>query len=226
MRLPKILRRVNNVKNFFSPINQLPLEILAHTATFFVKERDLINATAVCQRWRTTLLSFPLLWRNAGGSSSEIQAYVERSKSTLLDVDLSRPSLVDLIIPHFSRLVGLTVRLDESSNLSEFIHHMRHPIPTLRVFRISSKDDDSRPRLTFPSDLKDPFFFTYQEAGIEGYFGGARVQIPLCHRTRIGHECNLLHSVVVGDIYTVSIAGEESISRSINCWTPSRLPQT
>ena len=62
-----MLRRMKNVRNLITPVNQLPPEILAHIAVFFPRERDLINATAVCHRWRTILLSFPRLWPNAGG---------------------------------------------------------------------------------------------------------------------------------------------------------------
>jgi hypothetical protein len=104
-----ILRKAKNIKNCFAPINQLPPETLALTATFFVKQRDLISATAVCRQWRTILLSFPRLWHNPGGSSSELEAYFERSKSIPIEVNLSSPHLVASITPHTSRLVTLTL---------------------------------------------------------------------------------------------------------------------
>ena len=160
---------MENVKNRISPIGQLPSETLAHTATFFAKERDLINATAVCRHWRTTCLSYPLLWRNARGSSSEIQAYLERSGSATLDVELSHPSLVDLIAPHFYRLVGLTVRSDEPSSLSEFEYHLRHPIPTLHTFRISVNGGRYDPRLEFPLDLRNPSFSHVKKLELKGF---------------------------------------------------------
>ena len=58
-RIPAILKRMEEVKNGLAPINRIPPETLAHIATFFVKERYLVNATAVCQHWRETLLYFP-----------------------------------------------------------------------------------------------------------------------------------------------------------------------
>ena len=162
------MRRLKNIKNTFSPINRLPLETLAHTATFFANERALINATTVCQHWRTTLLSFPLLWCNASGSSSKIQAYTKRSKLSALHVDLSDPSLVGLIIPHLGRLVALTVWLSRPSSLGELTRRLRQPIPTLHTFRIALQGYHDVPRPKFSSDLKDPFFLYIRRLELEG----------------------------------------------------------
>ena len=101
------------LKNSFVSTNKLPTETLVHIATFFATECDLVSATAVCQRWRTTLLSFAQLWCNPGGSSSEIQAYIERSGSMPIVINLSSSELAEFIAPHTSRLVGLTVRVDD-----------------------------------------------------------------------------------------------------------------
>ena len=125
----------NSLHNLLSPINQLPPESLALIATFFAKERELTKATAVCQYWRTTLLSFPRLWCNVGGSSAEIEAYLERSKSVPIDVDLDDPELdTPLIVPHISRLASLTVRPRHLSYFSKCEEHLRSPIPALRSF--------------------------------------------------------------------------------------------
>ena len=172
-RIPSILRRMKHVKNCFVPVNQFPSETLAHIATFFGKERDLINATAVCQHWRTILLSFPRLWRNAGGASAEIRAYIERSKCTPLDVSLTYPQHADLIVPHTSRLVGLTVRLVKSSNLSQIIERLPHPIPTLHTFRLAVIPPHTN-TLALPPGLDNPFFLhakTLEFKGISTYLG-------------------------------------------------------
>jgi len=158
LRISTILRKTRRIKNSLAPINHLPPETLAHITTFLATERDLINATAVCQQWRTALLSFPRLWRNAGGSSSEIQAYIERSKSTPIDVSLSSPELAELIVPHISRLVGLTARLDDSSSFSQIIERLRYPIPTLHTFRIFA----SAPQL-YKLDSPLSHFFLYSK---------------------------------------------------------------
>lgn len=100
LRLSTISKKAARIKNSLVPINELPTETVVLIATLFAKERDLVNATATCQRWRTILLSFPRLWCNAGGSSSELQAYIERSGSMPIAVSLSSPELAELIVPH------------------------------------------------------------------------------------------------------------------------------
>ena len=135
LRISTILRKAGSIKNYFAPINQIPQETLALAATFLAKERDLLNATAVCQHWRATLLSFPRLWHNPGGSTSELGAYLERSKSVPIEVNLSSPHLVVSIIPHTFRLAALSIYTD-FRGLREITEHLRDPIPTLRSLAI------------------------------------------------------------------------------------------
>ena len=177
-----VLRKAGGLRNFFVPINKLPTEIVVHVATFFAKERDLVNATAVCQHWRTILLSSPQLWCNAGGSSSEIQAYMERSGSMPIIVDLFSPELAELIAPHTSRLIGLTMRAHSTSSLDQVARHLRRPIPTLQSFRISTdtpglhkvgsasdvRDAFSVNRVDFGSDVRDAFFVHSKKLDLEG----------------------------------------------------------
>ena len=167
LRISIILRRTRNIKNRFAPINRLPPETLTDIATSFAKKRDLINATAICQHWRSVLLSFPLLWCNAAGSLSEIQAYIDRSKAAPLDVSLVRPSVVDLVIPHTCRLVGLTVRLNRSSSFNQIVERLRYPIPTLHTFRISAIDPFPH-ILGLPADVNDSFFLHSKKLEIKG----------------------------------------------------------
>lgn len=154
----------NGTSSFNGP--RLPEDIFVYIATFF--KRDLITATAVCQHWRTVLLSSPLLWRNAAGSSSEIEAYIERSKSTPFDAELSHPSQVDLILPHTSRLVGLTLLLDKvpGTKITHFVERLHYPIPTLHTFRISAASSSHRRWLR--SDFKNPFYLHSKTLKIDG----------------------------------------------------------
>ena len=139
---------------------------MAHIVAFLARERDLINTTAICQHWRTILLSFPRLWCNAGGSSSEIQAYIERSKSTPIDVNLSSLELAELIVPHTSRLTGLTVRLADNYSFSQIEKYLRHPIPTLHTFRISAVSQLHT--LEFPPSLYGHFCLHSKKLEIRG----------------------------------------------------------
>jgi len=156
-RLSAILRKTRSIRNRLAPVNQIPPEILALTATFLGTERDLINATAVCQQWRSVLLSFPRLWCNAGGSSSKLEAYLERSKSVPLEVTLSSPQLVVSIIPHTSRLVALTVCVDNPLSFNRIAEHIRDPIPTLRSLEIRT-ENYPLPILGLPSGLREGLF--------------------------------------------------------------------
>jgi hypothetical protein len=157
LRLSKILKKVGYIKNCLAPVNQIPPETLALTATFLATERDLINATAVCQQWRTALISFPRLWHNAGGSSSELEAYLERSKSVPLEVTLSYPHLVVPIIPHTPRLVALTICVAGSLSLNRITEHLRDPIPTLRSLEILTEGHQTSD-LELPSSLCEGLF--------------------------------------------------------------------
>ena len=106
-------------------------------------------------------------WWNAGGSSSEIQLYIDRSKSTPIDVRLSSPELVELVVPHSARLVGLTLRLDDSHSLSQVVKHLDYPIPTLHTLRIIT-DGPRLHTLEFFSVLQNPFFLHSKKLEIKG----------------------------------------------------------
>jgi len=137
-------------------------------ATFFAKQRDLIHATAVCRRWRTTLLSSPRLWCNVGGSSSEIQAYMERSGSMPIVVNISSPGLAEFVAPHTSRLVGLALRVDKSkSSFKQIAEHLRHPIPTLHTLRISNGGPKLR-AVEFALDVRNAFFIHSKNLELDG----------------------------------------------------------
>ena len=150
------------------PINRLPTEIVVHTATCFGKGRDLVNATAICQRWRTILISSPQLWCNVGGSSLEIQTCLARSGFMPIVVNLSSPELAELIVPHTSRLVGLVLPAEGSrSNFRQISGHLRHPIPTLHTFRISTSTYQLH-TVEFASDVRDAFFIHSKKLELEG----------------------------------------------------------
>ena len=140
LKTPGILRTAS-IKNRSVPINRIPPETLTLTATFLPNQRDVINATAVCQQWRMTLLSFPQVWRNVGGKSLlELETYLERSKSIPIGVELFVPSWAASIIPHTSRLEDLTVWVDDSIGFEEITQHLCGPIPTLHSLEIRSEN--------------------------------------------------------------------------------------
>ncbi|KAF9782925.1 hypothetical protein BJ322DRAFT_1073373 [Thelephora terrestris] len=140
LKIPTISRKARNIKNRFAPINQIPPETFALTATFLTKQRDVLNATAVCKQWRATLLSFPQVWRKAGGDLSELEAYLERSKSIPIEVYLISPRLVTSIVPHAFRLVNLTVSVIGSGSFEQIAEQLSEPIPTLRSLKLITQN--------------------------------------------------------------------------------------
>jgi hypothetical protein len=95
------------------------------------------------------------LWHNAGGSSSELEAYLERSKSVPLKVTLSSPHSVVPIASHTSRFVALTIYLtDHSPGLDQITEHLRDPIPTLQSLEIQTRLHI----LEIPSGLSEGLF--------------------------------------------------------------------
>jgi hypothetical protein len=183
LKISAILRKARNIKNRLAPINQLPPETLALTATFLVKQRDLINATTVCQQWRTTLLSFPRLWHKAGGSASELEAYLERSGSVPIKVNLSSPHLFASITSHTSRLVALTMCVDDSSDFDRIATHLCHSVPTLRSLEIITRNPILR-TLELRFGLRDSVFLHLKKLSLNG-ISSFRAFHPFPHITEL-----------------------------------------
>jgi len=87
-----------------------------------------------------------------------LQAYLERSKSVPLEVTLSSPQLVVSIIPHTSRLVALTVCVDDPPEFNRIAEHLRDPIPTLRSLEIRAESRQLHHTLELPSGLREGLF--------------------------------------------------------------------
>ena len=167
-RISDILKNVKNVRNSLQPISKLPPETLALVAEFLEPKRQLVNATAVCQHWRATLLSFPRLWSTIRCSNRmQFEAYLERSKSTPLDVRFHNiyPHLLESLLPHTSRLATLTVQVSNSSDFGRIAQHLRCPIPRLRKFSIlASRRADA---MEFPSSTPNNCFVHVKELELQ-----------------------------------------------------------
>ena len=144
------------------PVNNLHTEMVVQISTFF--------ATVICHRWRIILLSEspPQLWYNTGGTSSEIQVYLKRSRCMPIVINLSSPELAELIVVHTSRLVGLTARANDSQCCpNQIAKHLRHPIPCLQTFCISTTISGLR-EVEFASDVRDPFVLHSKKLDFDG----------------------------------------------------------
>ena len=88
-QIVQILALVRSARNLTVAVNRLPPEVLAKVLSFRHDDRDLISATHVCERWRSILLSTPLLWTEVVfGGPDRTFAYLERSKLTPLRVSI------------------------------------------------------------------------------------------------------------------------------------------
>ena len=76
------------IKNMHVPVNRLPPEVLSMVLQHRDHEQDLIAATHVCQYWRSTLISDPMLWTSLQleYNADWISRYLERSKSAAINI--------------------------------------------------------------------------------------------------------------------------------------------
>jgi len=139
-----------------TPINRLPPEILTKTLEFRKSDKDLIYATQVCHRWRSTLSSAPSLWTEVvfRDSSSRVLTYLTRSKTFPIDVSF-KPTRVsfetwkfdpeDLYasrIPWVNRMKSLDIGGDEEQ-IEAIVRRLCLPAPLLQCLRF-----DGRPNRT------------------------------------------------------------------------------
>ena len=73
---------IRSIIDLTATVDRLPPGVLAGVLGFHHDDRDLISTTHVCGRWRSTLLSTPLLWTEVvfDGNPDRSSAYLERSK--------------------------------------------------------------------------------------------------------------------------------------------------
>ena len=121
-------------------------------------ERDLVNATAVCKRWRRTLIFTPTLWNKIIYSkyadprviAPRVQTYLERSGSVPLEVQI-HINAFRLFYPHTERISSLEIFLDHKSYLYGVAQHISKSAPLLETMTVHATGRDS-PKLS-------PIFF-------------------------------------------------------------------
>lgn len=99
--LEQALEAVLSLRNEFSPINQLPMETLSHifdlVCTYgqdasHAYARHATKLAQVCSRWRSNVISTPLLWSTIHISQKTRPEFItlclERSKVVPLDIVL------------------------------------------------------------------------------------------------------------------------------------------
>ena len=79
------------MKNKFAPINKIPPDVFFLIPEYLEDSEDenLIKMTHVCRGWREVLIARPSLWvRLYCKNTDRTRAYIERSKSSLLELSL------------------------------------------------------------------------------------------------------------------------------------------
>ena len=139
----EVLRLVRSWKNGMAPINRIPPEILSLVPDFldmYHRDQATITLTHVCQAWREVFVSRPSLWTNIDCVDSEqTRVYLERSKSSPINLSLNSDSFHDLeLIPSATgRLKYLDINADPED--LEFISsYLSHPAPLLEELSIRS----------------------------------------------------------------------------------------
>jgi len=136
-QITQILALVRSARNRAVVVNRLPPEVLAKVLSFRRDDRDLISATHVCERWRSTLLSIPLLWTEVVfGDPDRTATYLERSKGAPLHVSVggSYQSTLDSSAGDMSWIHRMdSLRINGDQGQVEFIAGQLHlPAPLLQ----------------------------------------------------------------------------------------------
>ncbi|KAF9781176.1 hypothetical protein BJ322DRAFT_1079473 [Thelephora terrestris] len=152
--LAMLRRRINAHE---SSIYRLHPELLSLAASHLPKQ-VLVKATHVSHRLRTIFLSFPRLWSEIGFyREKQASAFLERSKSTPIDVFMSfphRPSnatATDFLNLHAARIKALTM-----TGVKDDISVLLPPMPSLKMFnlcwdRLRAEIADGMDKLTLPT---------------------------------------------------------------------------
>ena len=110
---------IRAIRNTSVSVNRLLPEVLSRVLGYRTCERDLLAATHACQYWRSTLTSAPSLWTclqfKSGHDLDRAHTYLERSKSTLINVSMDYDSswgnkVLDYIGPHIARTRSLIIQ--------------------------------------------------------------------------------------------------------------------
>jgi hypothetical protein len=182
--LSGLLLATRTVKNTSMYINGLPPEILSRVLEHRDCDRDLVAATHVCRYWRSTLISSPLLWTSLFSSDLDRTfTYLERSKSTPIDVKISLRSPKDLevlkhIAPHIARTKYFVI---DGTHLE--VHAIsplfRNPVPSLQHLEIDSRKCSIR----LPDDFLGQQASSLRLARLRGICPTSKLPFPLPNLT-------------------------------------------
>jgi len=206
-QIAQILVLVRSARNRTAMVNCLPPEVLAKILSFRHDDRDLISATHVCERWRSTLLSIPLLWTEVVfGDPDRTMTYLERSKGAPLRVSIGGstldPSTGDM--PWIGRTSSLRISGDQDY-IESIVGRLCLSAPLLQdlIFNAPPGPQDGRTMghlIHIPSgflgeqvpSLRSLAFFSVSPVPV--------TSIPLQHLTNLEWTDSF---VVIGELFTL-----------------------
>ena len=148
----EVLRLVRSARNTLAPINRVPPELFESLIPQHWSKNDtdraVITMTHVCQRWRAILTTRSSLWTRLVCTDAEkTRTYIERSKSTPLEINVHRSehlftlkNVLPLVIPHNGRVASIHITGDEYI-FGCFAGLLSGSIPLLRDLQINLTDE-------------------------------------------------------------------------------------
>ena len=156
---------IRSWQNKLAPINRIPTEVLTLIPDFwneYSREKAVVGLTHVCRAWREAFTSRSSLWTYFRCVDAEkTRVYLERSKSSLLDLRLEREGGLFLhdpflqLVPHaLGRLKYLHIGTTED-HLQNLVGYFSRPAPQLRELRIFGSSPDPFVNPVLPTTLFD-----------------------------------------------------------------------
>ena len=146
-----------------APINKIPPEILASVPGFWDTnegDENVIALTHVCRVWREVFVSQPSLWTDFRClDADKTRAYLERSKSSPINVSLYRPYGMSpndpffQVIPYCISQLGSLFLNGTTDNLPYITAHLSLPAPLLENLSISGNGAHALTPTLFNGDL-------------------------------------------------------------------------
>lgn len=123
--------------NTFTAAVQLPSDILVVIPSFLPAGEDLFAISQVCHRWRTVLVSFPLLWRRISCQQlSWTNASLERHCSAPLRLELDgycSAKALAAVLNHGSRIASVSACIP-TDQLRSFHWHLMASVEELALY--------------------------------------------------------------------------------------------
>ncbi|KAJ3831384.1 hypothetical protein F5878DRAFT_729666 [Lentinula raphanica] len=200
------------IKHIISPIQSLPLEILgvifqyvccgkdatdiANWCRFGSKNRlPTYDVSRVCIRWNKFVTSMPLLWTSFGSSSSSsvsdafVQTFIERSRSNLIDFNLSnhtssRKYTPSPLVAHCNRWCHVSIAGSASVIMNSFLLPLVNKEPLSNLLSLHL-DHCNRPRQLVQLPIIFPSLKLLVIRGLSVIFGSPQYTVTTLRLSRV-----------------------------------------